>query len=53
MNMQLPEMSTSRPVLLALAAHARPANPSAEVYAFSYLFFKDFTKNIISIVHRK
>lgn len=31
MNVQLPETSTSRPVLLALAAHARPANRSAEV----------------------
>ena len=26
MNIQLPEMSTSRPVLLALSSHARTAN---------------------------
>jgi len=37
MNIKLPEMSTSRPVLLALAAHARPVNRSAEVNKVSML----------------
>lgn len=32
MNIQLPEMSTNRPVLLALASHARLENNSTEVF---------------------